>query len=131
MMEQVKAGTYQVFDGDEDTRHRINLSFLKMGGLPVHEGRANLVDCTLISRFFARRGACQIILKMPILRTDDPSSQHSISNGFVEGKNNRLKALRRQGYGYRNRRHLRLRILLGVASCIFTSFPYRMESPRG
>jgi len=36
-----------------------------------------------------------------------------ISNGFVEGKNNRTKALMRQGYGYRNRCHLRLRILLG------------------
>ena len=35
-----------------------------------------------------------------------------LSNGFVEGKNNRTKALMRQGY--RNRRHLRLRILLGV-----------------
>ncbi len=39
-----------------------------------------------------------------------------LSNGFVEGKNNRTKAIMRQGYGYRNRRHLRLRILLdGVA----------------
>lgn len=36
-----------------------------------------------------------------------------ISNGFVEGKNNRTKALMRQAYGYRNCRHLRLRILLG------------------
>jgi transposase len=34
-----------------------------------------------------------------------------LSNGFVEGKNNRTKALMRQGYGYRNRHHLRLRIL--------------------
>ena len=39
-----------------------------------------------------------------------------LSNGFVEGKNNRTKALMRQGYGYPNRRHLRLRILLEVAS---------------
>jgi len=39
-----------------------------------------------------------------------------LSNGFVEGKNNRTKAIMRQAYGYRNRRHLRLRILLeGVA----------------
>jgi transposase len=37
-----------------------------------------------------------------------------LSNGFVEGKNNRTKALMRQAYGYRNRSHLRLRILLGV-----------------
>ncbi len=39
-----------------------------------------------------------------------------ISNGFVEGKNNRTKAIMRQGYGYRNRQHLRLRILLGNAA---------------
>jgi transposase len=39
-----------------------------------------------------------------------------LSNGFVEGKNNRTKTLMRQGYGYRNRRHLRLRILLEVAA---------------
>jgi transposase len=37
-----------------------------------------------------------------------------LSNGFVEGKNNRTKAIMRQAYGYRNRRHLRLRILLEV-----------------
>jgi hypothetical protein len=54
----------------------MNFSFLKMGGLPEHEGRANLIDCTLISHFSARKGACQIMLKTPILRTDDPSSQH-------------------------------------------------------
>jgi transposase len=39
-----------------------------------------------------------------------------ISNGFVEGKNNRTKALMRQAYGYRNQAHLRLRILLEGAS---------------
>lgn len=38
-----------------------------------------------------------------------------LSNGFVEGKNNRTKALMRQGYGYRNRLHLRLRILMAAA----------------
>ncbi len=38
-----------------------------------------------------------------------------LSNGFVEGRNNRTKALMRQGYGYRSRRNLRLRILLEVA----------------
>jgi len=31
-----------------------------------------------------------------------------LRNGFVEGKNNRTKTLMHQGYGYRNRRHLRL-----------------------
>src|SRR6266567_6538504 len=37
-----------------------------------------------------------------------------VSNGFVEGKNNRTKAMMRQAYGYRNRYHLRMRILLGA-----------------
>ncbi|GHO63178.1 hypothetical protein KSC_020700 [Ktedonobacter sp. SOSP1-52] len=36
-----------------------------------------------------------------------------ISNGFVEGKNNRTKAMMRQAYGYRNLGNLRLRILIG------------------
>jgi transposase len=36
-----------------------------------------------------------------------------ISNGYVEGKNNRTKAMMRQAYGYRNFQHLRLRILSG------------------
>ena len=39
--------------------------------------------------------------------------EQRLSNGFVEGKNNRTKALMRSAYGYRNRQHLRLRILLG------------------
>jgi transposase len=38
-----------------------------------------------------------------------------LSNGYVEGKNNRTKALMRQAYGYRNRQHLRWRILTQVA----------------
>lgn len=37
--------------------------------------------------------------------------QFRISNGFVEGKNNRTKTIMRQGYGFTNRQHLRLRIL--------------------
>lgn len=41
---------------------------------------------------------------------------HRISNGFVEGKNNRTKALMRQAYGYRNRLNLRLRILMTEAA---------------
>jgi hypothetical protein len=56
MLGQVKAGTEQVFDADEGTRHGMNnLSFLKMGVLLEYEGRANLSDGTLISRFSARR----------------------------------------------------------------------------
>ena len=39
-----------------------------------------------------------------------------ISNGFVEGKNNRTKTIMRQGYGFANRKHLRLRIFLGEIS---------------
>jgi transposase len=46
-----------------------------------------------------------------------------LSNGFVEGKNNRTKALIRQAYGYRNRLHLRLRILLGERAGFFLHFP--------
>lgn len=34
-----------------------------------------------------------------------------ITNGFVEGKNNRIKTLKRMGYGYRNMANFRLRIL--------------------
>ena len=39
-----------------------------------------------------------------------------VSNGFVEGKNNRTKAMMRQAYGYRNRYNLRMRILLGAGA---------------
>ena len=35
-----------------------------------------------------------------------------LTNGFVEGKNNRVKAIQRAAYGYRNRSNLRRRILL-------------------
>jgi transposase len=37
-----------------------------------------------------------------------------VSNGFVEGKNNRTKTMMRQAYGYRSHYNLRLRILLGA-----------------
>jgi transposase len=45
-----------------------------------------------------------------------------LSNGFVEGKNNRTKALMRQGSGYRNRRHPRLPILFGSRLIFFDHF---------
>jgi transposase len=35
-----------------------------------------------------------------------------LTNGFVEGKNNRTKVIQRQAYGYRNVANLRLRVLL-------------------
>ena len=37
---------------------------------------------------------------------------HRVTNGFVEGKNNRIKAIKRMAYGYRNIDNLRRRILL-------------------
>ena len=36
---------------------------------------------------------------------------YPITNGFVEGKNNRIKTIKRMAYGYRNMNNLRLRIL--------------------
>lgn len=36
---------------------------------------------------------------------------HRITNGFVEGKNNRIKTIKRMGYGYRNMDNFRMRIL--------------------
>lgn len=36
---------------------------------------------------------------------------HPISNGFVEGKNNRIKTIKRMAYGYRNINNLGLRIM--------------------
>jgi transposase len=38
-----------------------------------------------------------------------------LTNGFVEGKNNRSKVIQRQAYGYRNKANLRLRVLLPAA----------------
>jgi transposase len=37
---------------------------------------------------------------------------YRITNGFVEGKNNRIKTIKRTAYGYRNMDNFRLRILL-------------------
>jgi transposase len=37
---------------------------------------------------------------------------YHITNGFVEGKNNRIKAIKRMAYGYRNTDNLKRRILL-------------------
>ena len=36
---------------------------------------------------------------------------HRITNGFVEGQNNRIKTIKRMVYGYRNMGDFRLRIL--------------------
>ena len=37
---------------------------------------------------------------------------YRITNGFVEGKNNRIKTIKRMAYGYRNLDNFRLRILV-------------------
>lgn len=41
--------------------------------------------------------------------------KHRYTNAYVEGKHTRTKQLMRQGYGYRNRENLRLRVLTPVA----------------
>jgi transposase len=46
-----------------------------------------------------------------------------MSNGFVEGKNHRTKALMRQAYVYCNRLHLRLRMFAGDLVGTFCPFP--------
>jgi transposase len=42
---------------------------------------------------------------------------YRITNGFVEGKNNRIKTIKRMGYGYRNMDNFRLRILVTNPGC--------------
>ena len=37
--------------------------------------------------------------------------EYRITNGLVEGKNNRIKTIKRMAYGYRNMDNFRLRIL--------------------
>ena len=37
---------------------------------------------------------------------------YRITNGFVKGKNNRIKTIKRMAYGYRNMGNFRLRILI-------------------
>ncbi len=37
---------------------------------------------------------------------------HRYTNGFVEGKNNRIKVIKRIAYGYRNTENFRQRIML-------------------
>ena len=52
-----------------------------------------------------------------------------ISNGFVESKNNRTIALMRQGYGYRNRQHLRLLIFFAMGLNFLIHFPRKDVEP--
>ena len=89
MVEQVKEGTYQLFDGDENTRHGMNLSFLKMGELSEHESSANLIDCTLISRFSARKGLVKSLYRR-LLREQ---MTHVASKTSEAARNSRLQAI--------------------------------------
>jgi len=45
---------------------------------------------------------------------------YRITNGFVEGKNNRIKTIKRMAYGYRNLANFRLRILAANPGCEVT-----------
>ncbi len=40
------------------------------------------------------------------------SCTYTLSNGHLEGINNKIKTMKRSGYGYRNFRNLRARILI-------------------
>jgi transposase len=42
---------------------------------------------------------------------------YPITNGFVEGKNNRIKTIKRMAYGYRNMDNFRMRILAANPGC--------------
>ena len=42
---------------------------------------------------------------------------YRITNGFVEGKNNRIKTIKRMAYGYRNMDNFRMRILATNPGC--------------
>jgi len=45
---------------------------------------------------------------------------YRITNGFVEGKNNQIKTIKRMAYGYRNMDNFRLRILATNPGCEVT-----------
>ena len=44
--------------------------------------------------------------------------EQRINNGFVEGKNNRIKTIRRTAYGYRNMDNFRIRVLADNLDCV-------------
>ena len=47
---------------------------------------------------------------------------YRITNGFVEGKNNRIKTIKRMAYGYRNLDNFRLRILATTPKSVRSQF---------
>ena len=46
-----------------------------------------------------------------------------MTNGFAEGKNNRIKVIIRSGYGYRNLENLGLRILMTNHPASYAAVP--------
>jgi len=54
-LECMKTETDALLDRDEETKHKLNLSFVKKGVLPESTSKMNLVDCTRISHASARR----------------------------------------------------------------------------
>ena len=49
---------------------------------------------------------------------------HRLTNGFLEGKNNRIKTMTRVAYGYRNMENLRLRILMSNRRSTIAAGPH-------
>lgn len=49
---------------------------------------------------------------------------YPVTNGFAEGKNNRIKAIIRARYGYRNLTNLTLRIMLAYPAASRAREPY-------
>ncbi|QJS98756.1 transposase [Dolosigranulum pigrum] len=53
------------------------------------------------------------------------SLKYTLSNGCVEGTNNKIKVIKRTSYGYRNFYHLRSRIILSTAHNNMKNEAYR------
>jgi hypothetical protein len=51
----VKAETYALLHEDEQTKHELNLSFVKIGAWPENTSSMDLVDCTRISPALAKK----------------------------------------------------------------------------
>ena len=53
----VQAETYTLFHEDEQTKHELNLSFVKIGACPENTSSMDLIDCTRISLALAKKHA--------------------------------------------------------------------------
>lgn len=104
---QTRAGPV-LFDREEDSRLGTS-----------RQSHDLIVQCALLISSFARlslnvgNGHCAPGTPPPPGRTPLPA--HPPDHWLCQGKNNRTKSLMRQTYSYRNRRQLRLRILMEVA----------------